>query len=77
MITNTTQFLSTMLRIAVVSTMFIGPVAGFIASLEGPGAGVKGAGLVLFVSLQRNRLRCFEALPNFDTGRFHDTLARL
>ena len=29
--------------------------AGFTASLEGPGAGVKGAGLVLFVSLQRSR----------------------
>ena len=55
MIANTTHFLSTMLRIAFVSTMFIGPVAGFTASLEGPGAGMKGAGLVLFVSLQRNR----------------------
>ena len=55
MIADTTQFPSTMLRTVVVSTMFIGPVAGFTASLEGPGAGMKGAGLVLFVSLQRNR----------------------
>ncbi len=55
MFANTTQLLSTALRIAVVSTMFMGPVAGFTASLEGPGAGVKGAGLVLFVSLQRSR----------------------
>ncbi len=55
MISNATQLLSTALRIAVVSSMFIGPVAAFTASIEGPGAGVKGAGLVLFVTLQRNR----------------------
>lgn len=55
MFANATQIISTMLRIAVVSTMFIGPVAGFAASLDGSGASMKGAGLVLFVSLQRNR----------------------
>jgi len=55
MFANATQIISTTLRIAVVSTMFIGPVAGFAASLDGSGASMKGAGLVLFVSLQRNR----------------------
>lgn len=55
MFAKVTQFAFTTLRIAVVSCMFMAPVAAFTASLEGPGAGVKGAGLVLFVSLQRNR----------------------
>ncbi len=55
MFANATQMFSTMLRIAIVSTLFIGPVAGFAASHNGPGASMKGAGLVIFVSLQRNR----------------------
>jgi len=55
MIAQTTQILLMAMRIALMATLFIGPVAGLAASHQGPGAGVKGAGLVLFVSLQRNR----------------------
>lgn len=55
MIANVTHHARTALRIAAVSCMFVGPVAAFTASLEGPGAGVKGVGLVIYVSLQRSR----------------------
>lgn len=55
MFANATQMFSTMFRIAVFSAVFIGPVAGFAASHNGSGASMKGAGLVLFVSLQRSR----------------------
>ncbi|WP_419913233.1 hypothetical protein [Hoeflea sp.] len=56
MIANATHHISTALRIGLVSMFFIGPVAGFAASQAGPDkAGMKGAGLVIFVSLQRNR----------------------
>ncbi|MEX3008106.1 hypothetical protein [Hoeflea sp. TYP-13] len=56
MFANTTEFLTTMLRIGLVSTLFIAPVAGFAANQIGSErAGMKGAGFVLYVSLQRNR----------------------
>jgi hypothetical protein len=55
MFANATEIFSTMLRIVLVSTLFIGPVAGFAATHSGSGASMKGAGFVLFVSLQRNR----------------------
>lgn len=56
MIANATNFASTMLRIGLVSLFFVGPVAGFAAhQAEANKAGMKGAGLVIFVSLQRNR----------------------
>ena len=55
MIAQAGQLLSTVMRIAVVGMLLTGPVAGLAASHQGPGTGVKGAGLVLFVSLQRAR----------------------
>ena len=55
MFANPSHILTTVLRIAIFSTIFIGPVAGFAATQSGPGASVNGAGLVLFVSLQRAR----------------------
>lgn len=56
MFADTTEILATMMRITLVSMMFIAPVAGFAASHAGSErAAMKGAGLVLFVSLQRNR----------------------
>ena len=56
MFANATDFIATMLRIGLVSTFFIGPVAGFAATQIGSDkASMKGAGLVIFVSLQRNR----------------------
>ncbi|MDA4848110.1 hypothetical protein [Hoeflea poritis] len=56
MVANVTNLASTMLRIGLVSMFFIGPVAGFAAhQAEANKAGLKGAGLVIFVSLQRNR----------------------
>lgn len=56
MLANTSEILTSTLRIALVSTLFIAPVAGFAASHAGSErAAMKGAGLVLYVSLQRNR----------------------
>ena len=56
MFVNATEFFTTILRVGLVSTLFIGPVAGFAASQAGPDkVSMKGAGLVIFVSLQRNR----------------------
>ncbi|WP_169054193.1 hypothetical protein [Nitratireductor sp. XY-223] len=56
MIAKTSDLVSTVLRIGLVSMFFIGPVAGFAAHQAGPDrASMKGAGLVIFVSLQRNR----------------------
>ncbi len=56
MLAITLHHLSTALRIAIVSTIFIAPVAGFTANhTAGKNAGVQGAGFILFMSLQRNR----------------------
>lgn len=56
MFAQTTEFFTTMLRIALVSMLFVAPVAGFAANHAGSEkAGLKGAGFVLYVSLQRNR----------------------
>ena len=56
MFADTTEFFTTMLRITLVSMLFIAPVAGFAANHAGSErAGLKGAGFVLYVSLQRNR----------------------
>ena len=50
MFADTTEILTSMLRIALVSTLFIAPVAGFAASHAGSErAGMKGAGFVLYV----------------------------
>ena len=56
MFADATEIFTTMMRITLVSMLFIAPVAGFAASHAGSErAGMKGAGFVLFVSLQRNR----------------------
>ncbi|MCP4315183.1 MAG: hypothetical protein GY789_03905 [Hyphomicrobiales bacterium] len=56
MFADTTEFFTSMLRITLVSMLFIAPVAGFAASHVGSErAALKGAGFVLFVSLQRYR----------------------
>jgi hypothetical protein len=41
------------LRTLIFAAVFMGPVGAFALSLPGNTAGVQGAGLVLFVSLQR------------------------
>ena len=55
MIAQAGKLLSTVMRIALVGVLLTGPVAGLAASHQGAGTGVKGAGLVLFISLQRTR----------------------
>ena len=56
MLAHTTEFFTTMFRIVLVSMIFVAPVAGFAANHAGSEkAGLKGAGFVLYVSLQRNR----------------------
>ncbi len=56
MAARTTEFFTTLLRVALVSMLFVAPVAGFAANHAGSEkASLKGAGFVLYVSLQRNR----------------------
>ena len=52
---QTRRSMSTLLRIAVFTTFFVGPVGAFAYANAGDkGAGMSGAGFVLYVSLQRN-----------------------
>ena len=56
MFAQTTEIFTTTMRVALVSLLFVAPVAGFAANHAGSEkAGLKGAGFVLYVSLQRNR----------------------
>ncbi|MEM6464587.1 MAG: hypothetical protein AAF724_22025 [Pseudomonadota bacterium] len=56
MFADASEFFTSTLRILLVSSLFIAPVAGFAANHAGAErASMKGAGLVLYVSLQRNR----------------------
>ncbi len=56
MFAHTKEFFTTLFRVCLVSMLFVAPVAGFAANHAGSDkASMKGAGLVLYVSLQRNR----------------------
>ena len=56
MFSDTMEFFITLARVALVSTLFVAPVAGFAANHAGSErAALTGAGFVLYVSLQRNR----------------------
>ncbi|WP_198585896.1 hypothetical protein [Pararhizobium haloflavum] len=53
MIRRTKQGIATGLRIALLTAVFVGPVGAFAMANANTQGGVTGAGLVIFVSLQR------------------------
>lgn len=56
MSTQTRRSISTLLRIAVFTAFFVGPVGAFAYANAGDkGPALTGAGFVLYVSLQRGR----------------------
>lgn len=55
MTANISKSATTLLRVLVFSSLFVGPVGAFAYSAAGTGGeGLGGAGFVLFVTLQRN-----------------------
>ena len=53
MIRRSTRSIATALRIALLTVTFVGPVGAFAMANAHTGGGITGAGLVLYVSLQR------------------------
>lgn len=53
MLSTTKRHIQTGLRIAVMATLFVGPVGALALTSADTGGGISGAGLVIYVSLQR------------------------